>query len=992
MLPKICARLKVIFVLCVMVFGFSEAVFSQEFVILRVFLNEEVIGDSVLVLMPDGDILIKREDLESTRLEQGLGKDVIRDGETYVSLKSIESIDIALDEKTAILKLRAAPRLFQGQTIGIAYKRPQKVIFPVDNSAFLNYGLLYDKDAEKFNLSTEAGVRIGDYLGFSSFSHTYGKEEDYEITRLMSFIRTDDRENMRTFIIGDFTGGGAPLGGSPLMGGISITKNYSVNPYFIRYPALTLEGSIETPSHIEVYINDILTRREKLSPGEFAFTDVPATIGLGDARIVIKDAYGRETEISRPFYYSERLLRKGLHEYNVGLGFLREFMGQEDFSYGDLAFIGLHNYGFSDTFKAGYSFEMTDNLVSAGPTASFVLPRIGGSIDAGVSASRSAGQIGRGGFMGYGFRGRVFNAGINMRGFSREFTNLSMGTGAVGPKFQLSSVAGVHLGRIGSASLEYSESIPHDGADTTGYGISYNKQLLRNVAFFAKGSSIHTQGEDPVNEVFLGMHITMDKNISASLNYDNRDGEEVWKAGVRKNIALARGFGFSADIEKREDMTNKFADLRYQGNYGIYDLDYRSAENNENYTVSAAGGLGYIDGSFFLSRPITDSFAKVQVGDLEGVRVNYYGNETSVTDRKGEAIVPVVQSFHDNRIEIAKDDVPIEYNIPSPAFYINPLYRSGSVVRFDVTKLQAFYGNIFIKDGEKLLPVEFSILKIFLKDKIVEGLIGKDGEFYFENVPPGAYQAKVFFKGEECVFNVTIPESDEVMVDIGELVCVMPSPDPSFGWVPRQSSPLRGEGVEDQSEVPEEIQGEWRVIEDEGEVAEYGVKMTVIVPVKVEPVLPPVPARAEELKGQTVQEAAEAAQSEALAQEKAARIAPIARGATPFLRVIHFRFASDTPVKWDAPVLKELSRLAKLNPNLKAVIRGYTDSLGSDEYNKALARRRVAFVKDYLMARGIKEEQIRETVGMGETHPVCDTLDRECRQANRRVEVLLLIK
>ena len=129
-----------------------------------------------------------------------------------------------------------------------------------------------------------------------------------------------------------------------------------------------------------------------------------------------------------------------------------------------------------------------------------------------------------------------------------------------------------------------------------------------------------------------------------------------------------------------------------------------------------------------------------------------------------------------------------------------------------------------------------------------------------------------------------------------------------------------------------------------------------------------------------------------MAKEKAAKIAPVVRGATPFSRVIHFRFASDTPVKWDAPALKELSLLARVNPNLKAIIRGYTDSLGSDEYNKALAGRRVAFVKRYLMTTGIKEEQIRETVGMGETHPVCDTPGRECRQANRRVEVLLLLK
>jgi outer membrane usher protein len=105
-----------------------------------------------------------------------------------------------------------------------------------------------------------------------------------------------------------------------------------------------------------------------------------------------------------------------------------------------------------------------------------------------------------------------------------------------------------------------------------------------------------------------------------------------------------------------EETTDILGDFEYQNDYGIYGIGYRDIGEKENYLVSASGGIGYI-GSAFLSRPITDGFAKVKVGGLEGIRAYYFGNEVGTTDSKGEVIVPVMRSFIDNRIDIEKDDI-----------------------------------------------------------------------------------------------------------------------------------------------------------------------------------------------------------------------------------------------------------------------------------------------------------------------------------------------
>jgi outer membrane protein OmpA-like peptidoglycan-associated protein len=66
------------------------------------------------------------------------------------------------------------------------------------------------------------------------------------------------------------------------------------------------------------------------------------------------------------------------------------------------------------------------------------------------------------------------------------------------------------------------------------------------------------------------------------------------------------------------------------------------------------------------------------------------------------------------------------------------------------------------------------------------------------------------------------------------------------------------------------------------------------------------------------------------------------------------------------------------------VIEGHTDSIGSDAYNQKLSERRVATVRDYLIAQGIAEGRM-EPKGFGESQPVADNKTAEGRAENRRV-------
>ena len=73
------------------------------------------------------------------------------------------------------------------------------------------------------------------------------------------------------------------------------------------------------------------------------------------------------------------------------------------------------------------------------------------------------------------------------------------------------------------------------------------------------------------------------------------------------------------------------------------------------------------------------------------------------------------------------------------------------------------------------------------------------------------------------------------------------------------------------------------------------------------------------------------------------------------------------------------------------LISGYTDSVGSDEYNNNLSAQRADTAKQTLVNYEVKDSRIN-TWGMGERHPVATNSTEEGRAKNRRVEFVILFE
>lgn len=88
-------------------------------------------------------------------------------------------------------------------------------------------------------------------------------------------------------------------------------------------------------------------------------------------------------------------------------------------------------------------------------------------------------------------------------------------------------------------------------------------------------------------------------------------------------------------------------------------------------------------------------------------------------------------------------------------------------------------------------------------------------------------------------------------------------------------------------------------------------------------------------------------------------------------------------------ILDQVAQQAK-QLNLESVIAvGYTDSIGTPQYNQGLSERRAATVKNYLISQGIPADQIIAS-GRGENDPIASNATREGRAKNRRVEIEII--
>jgi OOP family OmpA-OmpF porin len=140
-------------------------------------------------------------------------------------------------------------------------------------------------------------------------------------------------------------------------------------------------------------------------------------------------------------------------------------------------------------------------------------------------------------------------------------------------------------------------------------------------------------------------------------------------------------------------------------------------------------------------------------------------------------------------------------------------------------------------------------------------------------------------------------------------------------------------------------------------------------------------------------------------QEAAAPVVAPAPAPAPEVQTKHFTLKSDVLFNFNKATMKPegqqaldqlYTKLSNLDPkDGSVVVLGYTDRIGSEQYNLKLSEKRAQSVVDYLISKGIPANKISPR-GMGKSNPVTgNTCDKvapkakliDCLAPDRRVEI-----
>ncbi|MDR3715731.1 MAG: OmpA family protein [Puia sp.] len=107
--------------------------------------------------------------------------------------------------------------------------------------------------------------------------------------------------------------------------------------------------------------------------------------------------------------------------------------------------------------------------------------------------------------------------------------------------------------------------------------------------------------------------------------------------------------------------------------------------------------------------------------------------------------------------------------------------------------------------------------------------------------------------------------------------------------------------------------------------------------------------------------------------------------------VVYFEFNEYAMTTRAFSTIDRIIGQLRKNPALVAEVKGYTDNVGTAEYNNFLSRKRAQSVFDYLNSKGIPSDKMSSQY-FGKDNPVADNDNPNTAWLNRRAEIIVHVK
>jgi outer membrane usher protein len=741
----------------------------------------DVAKDEVLAVVDGDRMWLPVAALEKAGLKGFAGDRAVLFGAPHVLLRSLEpDITTRLDNAEVAIHLTAAPRFFQEQTFTLQRERPEGITYSHSPSGFLNYSATWDHTAGTSGYG-EAGMAM---FGSSSFSSGFSVDADGRVVRGLSLLTVDRPTARQRLQVGDIVSSSTPLGSGPIIAGVSFGRDYSVDPYYYRFPTPVVRGTATSPSDVEIYVNGALVRRMPIAPGPYRFDRLPLNTGRGDVRVVVRDRLGREQVQQSGVYLASGVLRKGEMDYQYLAGALRDDTTGVPV-YGDWQATVAHRVGLADWLTVGYAGEGNQDVAAGGPVLSMRVGRLG-ELEVNAWGSRMSDNTR--GFAWYGiysYTSSWLTLGATGQYYGDGYANIYQTPGSASTPEFYQATAGVPLRRAGS--VNYTWEVRRSPAGTFGFALpdgSFDESIVRSLAHTLRvnlrvfpntqlsttATLTNVRGQQQWTG-FAGLNIVVSRATTASVTYSRLATSESTYADINRSLPAGVGYGYrvtASDVDGGTASGQFEAHLpraRVRFNY-----DAMQGGDVQNGSATIAGGLIATRGGVFLTRELESSVAVVEVTGLKNVHILADNVPIGRTNRRGRLLIPELLPYLANQISYDEGDIPFDYKVPVTSQLVAPPFRGAAYVKFQTARIQGRAGSIRLDiDGQEVVP-SYGVITVPLNGEDVESPLNSDGEFFLD-LPDGRHRATVTFKGRSCTVEFEAKASAQLVQQLGRLRC-----------------------------------------------------------------------------------------------------------------------------------------------------------------------------------------------------------------------------
>jgi len=639
--------------------------------------------------------------------------------------------------------------------------------------ALLNYDLYAGRQDGASNLNATVELRVfgigNGVLSNTTATRAYrvrGEDWHGETVRLETHWQASFPESAITLTIGDTYSGLLNWTRTVRVGGVQIGRNFGLQPYRITAPLPAFVGEAAVPSAVDLYINGMKQYSGEVPTGPFQLTTVPGVTGAGNAQIVVTDAFGRTRSFDFPFYATQQLLAKGLSDWSVTAGMVRQDYGVRSFSYaGDPVASGSLRYGIGDSFTAEAHLEAGGGLANAGGGGLWLLGRVG-VLSASYAQSMLDGERGSQTALAYTWNNGRFNVSADSQRTHGDYRDIASLYGALPPQVSERALAGFTTHSLGNLSLSYVRlSYPETG--TSRYaGAFWSRSFARG--WSANLSLNQNLDDDRDRSAYLNVSVVLGHHRQASASIQRNGDRDTGIADISRAVPNDGGFGWRIQARDGDDGRGGLAEAGWINNIGRYGLGVASFGSSRHGYASASGGLVWMGGHAFASRHISEAFAVVSTDGIAGVPVKLENRLVGHTDADGMLMVTPLKAWQRNRLSIDPMDLPASLRIADVDLLATPQERAGTRVHFAITPVHAALIVLHDESGQPL-PLGSTVRIDGVSD--AEALVGFDGETYLDALKPGKNLIRVQTVRGTCVVSFDSPSSDGAIPRIGPLTC-----------------------------------------------------------------------------------------------------------------------------------------------------------------------------------------------------------------------------